>query len=341
MSELAIVILAAGHGTRMQSKKNKVLLEVGGSPMVEHAVDSAITVSDMPPVVVVSPRDSEIRSLLGHRVVYVEQAEQLGTGHAVMMARAALLGRAEQVLVTYADMPLLSSETLSSLAKEQKIKEAAVVLLVVEGDKSSTFGRVIKDSEGRVVEIVEVAEAMRRPNKEELLDVCDHNAGVYCFDANWLWANIGDLPIRQARDNQEYYLTDMVGLAVSQEKLVVAIKARDPEECLGAGTREELAIVEQAFRRRTNQMWMNGGVTIEDSESTYIDRKVRIGNDTIIRPNTHLKGSTSIGDMCTIGPNSVIRDSLVGNRCRIEQTVVEDTTIADGTVIEPFSHIKG
>ena len=341
MTKLAVVILAAGHGSRMKSHKNKVLHEVGGSPMIELAVESSTAVSDIPPVVVVSPNDLDVRSLIGDRVTYVEQEQQMGTGHATMKAADSLRGMSEQVLVTYADMPLLTTKTMARLAEKQKISGAAVTILVVKGDAASSFGRVITNPEGHVVEIMEVAEARRQANAEELLQIRDHNAGVYCFDSEWLWSNIAALPLRQARDNAEYYLTDMVGIAVSQGLQVEAIVVDDPDECLGAGTRQELAIVESAMKRRINKKWMDRGVTILDPKVTYIDKKVTIGRDTVLRPNTYLKGNSRIGANCLIGPNATIRDSQIGDSCRIEQAVLENATIDEGTLIEPFSHIQG
>jgi bifunctional UDP-N-acetylglucosamine pyrophosphorylase/glucosamine-1-phosphate N-acetyltransferase len=173
------------------------------------------------------------------------------------------------------------------------------------------------------------------------LDISELNAGVYCFDSEWLWTNLPNLPLRQARDRDEYYLTDMVGLAVSQGLAVEAIIVDDPDECLGAGTRQELAAVEKAFRRRINNSWMASGVTMLDPEATYIDKTVTIGRDCVIWPNSYLFGATDVGEGCSIGPNTVIRDATVGHGCRIEQAVVENVAIDDRTVVEPFSHLRG
>jgi bifunctional UDP-N-acetylglucosamine pyrophosphorylase/glucosamine-1-phosphate N-acetyltransferase len=341
MSDLAIVILAAGHGTRMNSKKNKILHEVGGSPMVELVFESSLAVADRPPVVVVGPEDDAIRSLIGDRAAYVEQPQQMGTGHATKMATEALRGKSRQVLVTYADMPLLRSTTMDRLAQKQEHSQATIVLLTVMGDSTSTFGRVLRNDVDLVTEIVEVAEAKRRPNAQELLAIGELNAGVYCFDSEWLWTNLPNLPLRQARDRDEYYLTDMVELAVSQGLAVEAIIVDDPDECLGAGTRQELAIVEKAFRRRINESWMADGVTMLDPEVTYIDKTVTIGHDTILWPNTYLFGATHIGDGCSIGPNALIRDATIGHGCHIEQAVVENVTLEDRTVVQPFNYIRG
>jgi bifunctional UDP-N-acetylglucosamine pyrophosphorylase/glucosamine-1-phosphate N-acetyltransferase len=243
------------------------------------------------------------------------------------------------VLVTYADMPLLRPETMASLAKLQRASGAAVTMLTVMGDPSSTYGRVVRDNAGKVVEIVEVAEAKQRPDGQDILATRELNAGVYCFDAAWLWSNLDQLPLRQARSGQEYYLTDMVGLAVEQGRIVEAMAVEDADECLGAGTRAEMVLVEKAFRRRANDRWLSAGVTIVDPDATYIDQTVTIGRDTVIWPGTYLQGKTSIGESCSLGPNAIIRDATVGDDCLIEQAVVERCTIKDATEVPPFSYL--
>ncbi|MBK8905599.1 MAG: NTP transferase domain-containing protein [Anaerolineaceae bacterium] len=337
---LAIVILAAGEGSRMQSKIQKILHEVGGKPMVQHLFDSAVSLTDIPPVLVIGNGGSGVKALFGSRAQYAVQAEQLGTGHATQMARPLLAGASDQVIVTYADMPLLQSATLQQLADMQAETQTAVTLLSVMGSPHSTFGRVVRDENGRVVEILEVAQAQRRSNAAELLAIPEHNAGVYCFAADWLWDNINKLPLRQARSGPEYYLTDMVELAVQQNQGVAATTTADADECLGAGTRAEMVVVEKTFRRRANNRWLAQGVTIVDPDSTYIDPDVTIGQDTIIWPNSYLQGQTAVGQDCVIGPNVIVRDTAVGNGCRIEQAVVEGAVLAPGTRVEPFTVMK-
>jgi bifunctional UDP-N-acetylglucosamine pyrophosphorylase/glucosamine-1-phosphate N-acetyltransferase len=155
-----------------------------------------------------------------------------------------------------------------------------------------------------------------------------------------LWAQLPFLPIRQARSGQEYYLTDMVSRAVEQGRGVEAIVLEDADECLGAGTREELTAVEKAFRRRTNRRWLANGVTLIDPETTYIDQSVIIGQDTVIWPNSYIQGNSRIGEDCVIGPNSVIRDAQIGRGCYVEQAVVENTILEDGTRVEAFTVLK-
>jgi bifunctional UDP-N-acetylglucosamine pyrophosphorylase/glucosamine-1-phosphate N-acetyltransferase len=337
---LAVVILAAGQGTRMKSKTQKILHWVGGKPMVQHVYEAAVSVADLPPLLVVGPGEAGVSALLGDKVTYTVQPQQLGTGHATQMAEPPLRGQADQVLVTYGDMPLLRASTMRQLAEEQQATGAAIALLTVSGDADSTFGRVMRDENGKVVEIVEVSEARQRPNTEEILAVTELNAGIYCFDGDWLWQHIDQLPVHQARSGQEYYLTDMVELAVSQGRDVVALAINDADECLGAGTRGELLLVEKAFRRRANQYWLDNGVTLVDPDTTYIDQDVIIGKDTIIWPNTYLQGQTTIGEDCVLGPNTIIRQAQLGNGCIVEQAQIEKATLPGGTRVRPFTWIS-
>lgn len=332
---IAVVLLAAGQGVRMNSARQKILHEVGGRPMVLHAFLAAEVVADLPPVLVVGPGETGVRDLIGDRARYAVQPEALGTGHATRMAADLLRGRADQVIATYGDMPLLRAETMRRLATAQREGDAAVALLSVIGEPGSSFGRVVRDELGRVREIVEVAEARRRPEADELLDIRELNAGVYCFDGDWLWANIGDLPVRQARRGTEYYLTDLIEMAVAQGCGVVAMPADDPDEGLGAGTRAEMVEVERAFRRRVNTHWLANGVTLVEPDATWIGPDVTVGRDTVIWPNTFLQGHTTIGADCVIGPNVIVRDATVGDRCRIEQLLIEGITVPDDTTARP------
>jgi len=340
MSTLAVVILAAGQGTRMHSKKQKILHDVGGRPMVAHIFEAADQVATVPPLLVVGPGEEGMRELFGERASYVTQPEQLGTGHATMMAGSILEGRSDQVLVAYGDMPLLRSETMRQLSEKQSSSGAAVAMLSVMGEANSSFGRIVRDQDGHVVEIVEVAEAKRRSDPERWLSILELNAGVYCFDGPWLWQNIRNLPLQQARSGQEYYLTDMVGLAVEQSRLVETIVVEDAAECLGAGTRAELVAVEKAFRQRANDYWLANGVTLVDPTHIYLDQTITIGQDTIIWPGTYLQGHTIIGRDCMLGPNTIIRDSQVGDGCHIELSVVERSVVEPGTILQPFSHLQ-
>jgi bifunctional UDP-N-acetylglucosamine pyrophosphorylase/glucosamine-1-phosphate N-acetyltransferase len=341
MTDLAVVLLAAGHGTRMRSKKQKVLHEVGGKPMILHVFEAASAVATRKPVIVVGPGENGIQQLIGGEADYIEQAERLGTGHAVQMAAPLLQDGEGQVLVTYGDMPLLRRETLSLLARRQAESDAEVALLSVIGEPDSSFGRIVRNAREEVCDIMEVAEAKRRPNAAELLAIRELNVGVYCFAAAWLWDNLLRLPLRQARTGPEYYLTDMIPMAVQQSRRVEAIITNDPDEAIGAGTRAELAVVEKAFRRRANKKWLEAGVTLIDPESTYIDQDVQIGQDTVVWPNTFIQGASLIGENCVLGPNTIIRDANVGPGCHIEQAVIIRVSLSPQTRVPPFTLLEG
>jgi bifunctional UDP-N-acetylglucosamine pyrophosphorylase/glucosamine-1-phosphate N-acetyltransferase len=345
MPKLAVIILAAGQGTRMKSRIPKILHRVGGLPMVSHVFESARQAADLKPMLIVAPGDTSVQELFGEEAIYVQQPEQLGTGHATLMARPLLKEKVDQVLVTYADMPLIRTETFRALADLQAKSGAAAAMLSVIGDSDSSFGRVLRDSEGRVREIVEVAEAKQRPDRDSLLAIEELNVGVYCFDADWLWANLSKLPMRQARSGAEYYLTDLIEQAVGQDVCVEAVILQDSDEALGAGTRTELIAVDKAFRRRVNDHWLSNGVTIIDPDTVYIDGSitgpVTIGQDTVIWPNTYIEGETTIGPNCVLGPNTIIRHAKIGEGCLIESSVIEYCNLEKNSVIKPFSHIEG
>ena len=340
MLKTAVIILAAGKGTRMNSKYQKILHEVGGKPMVQHVFEASQAVSDVRPVMVVAPGEDGVPELFGDLATYVPQAERLGTGHATQMAENALRGQADQVIVTYGDMPLLKQETLQKLVDKRKESGAAVTMLTVMGEPESSFGRIVRNRAGKVTEICEVAEAKQRKNTQALLNIRELNVGIYCFDAKFLWDNIASLPQRKARNgNIEYYLTDMVAAAVKQKREVITIITDDASEALGAGTRAEMVDVERLFRQRTVQRWLAAGVTIVSPEQTYIDPDVTIGQDSVIWPNSYLQGDTVVGDDCVIGPNTIVRSAEIGDRCVIEQAVIEGVIVEPDTYVAPFTHV--
>lgn len=342
---VAAVILAAGQGTRMKSNFPKVLHPLGGKPMVAHSVWAAQEASDVTPVLVVGVGADRVRKTLGDQVRYAVQEKQLGTGHAVLQTRSLLAGvpalavredsgaaESDMVLVTYADMPLLRSETLKRMVGHHRRAAPAITMLTVIQDSPRGFGRVLRDAADRVIAVVEEPEAT-----PEQLAIRELNAGVYCFDATWLWAHLEQIPLSS---KGEYYLTDMVGIAVTEGSKVEALTTDDPSEVLGVNTRLHLAEAAAVFRRRINEKWMLKGVTIVDPATTYIEPDVTLGRDTVVHPNTHLEGRTSIGAECRIGPNTVIRDSTLGDRCVVFASVVEGSRLADEVDVGPFGHLR-
>ncbi len=332
MDNLAVIILAAGQGTRMRSSLPKVLHPVAGKPMIRYAVDNAIALTNRPPVVVVGVNGDAVRAELGDSVSYVVQPQALGTGHAVAQTRHVLEGQVQSVLVCYADMPLLRVETLRRLVQLQAANAGPLTILTVVSEDSMGFGRVVRDEDGRVQQVVE--EKVASP---EQLRIQELNAGVYCFRESWLWERLAQLPLSSAG---EYYLTDLVGIAVAEGHQVVTHTIQDVGEVQGINNRIHLARAEALMRRRVNERWMLGGVTIIAPETTYIDATVEIGQDTLIYPNTYLWGKTIIGTECEIGPNTMVRDSRVGDRCRILASVVEEAVVEQDCDIGPYGHLR-
>ena len=333
MGEMAAVILAAGEGTRIDSALPKVLHPVVGLPMVLwslHAVESLAI--DLVALVVGSGADA-VQEMVGESAQYAHQAERLGTGHAVLQARDLLCGKADLVLVLYGDMPGLRADTLQCLIDRHREGRPAITMLCVVSGDSMGFGRVVRDSSGQVQAIVE--EAVATP---EVLALQELNCGVYCFDAEWLWRRLPDIKVTPPKN--EHYLTDMVDMAVADGLAVEVVPLSDVSEVQGINTRVHLAAMERILRRRINEALMLGGVTMVDPETTYVEATVKVARDTVIYPNTHLQGGTTIGERCAIGPNSIIRDTRVGHDCRIVASVLEEARVEDSVEIGPFGHLR-
>ncbi|MCC7358234.1 MAG: bifunctional UDP-N-acetylglucosamine diphosphorylase/glucosamine-1-phosphate N-acetyltransferase GlmU [Anaerolineales bacterium] len=329
---LGAVILAAGLGTRLKSRLPKMLHPLGGRPLVTYAVAAAAAVSGRPPVLVVGHGGDAVRAALGAAAVYVEQAAPLGTGHAAQQAAAALRGAAELVLVTYGDMPLLTAVTLQALVAVQRANPGPFSLLSVDAPPLRDFGRIVRDAAGELLAVVEAHQATAA--EYALTEV---NVGAYCFRGGWLWEHLPRLPLSP---KGEYYLTDLVGLAVAAGERVAVVQTDDPAEAIGINNRAQLAEAEAALRRRTNTHWMLAGVTLADPASTYIEPGVTLQPDTVILPNTHLQGATTVGAECVLGPNTIIRDSVIGDRCRVEASVVEGAALAEDVSVGPFAHLR-
>lgn len=326
------VILAAGHGVRMHSKHPKVLHSLLGKPMVAYSLDAATQATGSQPILVIGHKAESIRDVVGEAAHYVIQEPQLGTGHAVQQTEPILRGSTEYVLVMTADMPLLTRETLQTLIQAQREHSGPITMLTVLTDDSRGFGRVIRGAEGEVQAIIEEAHAT-----PEQLAIREMNAGVYCFSADWLWDVLPRIPLSP---KGEYYLTDLIDIAVQDGMMVQALTSEDITEAIGINTRLHLAEAGALLQQRINQYWMSTGVTIIDPNTTYIEPDVLIGQDTIVWPNTYLQGQTVIGDDCTIGPNAIIRDTQIGKSCRVLASVLESAVIEDDVDIGPFGHLR-
>lgn len=326
------VILAAGQGTRMHSKIPKVLHDLLGRPLASYSIDAAREATGSKPVLIIGHGQDEVRQALADQVDYIVQEPQLGTGHAVLQAKSSLSGRSDLVLVTYADMPLVTPHSLRRLVEAQQSFQGPVTMLTVIADDPRGFGRVVRAKDGQVQSVVEEAQA-----SPEQLEIQELNSGVYCFNAVWLWEALEKIRLSP---KGEYYLTDLIGIATGEGQPVQAFIAEDKDEVVGINTRVHLAEAEAVLRRRINRDWMLGGVSIPDPASTYIEPGVQIGQDTVILPNTHLRGSTVVGKNCELGPNTIITDTRIGDNCKVLASVLEKAVLENGVDVGPFGHLR-
>ncbi|MBI2305408.1 MAG: bifunctional UDP-N-acetylglucosamine diphosphorylase/glucosamine-1-phosphate N-acetyltransferase GlmU [Chloroflexi bacterium] len=331
MFEWVAVILAAGKGIRMKSRMPKVLHPICGREMICYPVERAAEVTSKT-ILVVGSHGEEIRSLLGDSVDFAVQKQPLGTAHALRCAQPMADGKGENILVLNGDVPLISATTLKEMMMRHLARRAVVTILTAMVDNPEGLGRVVRDERGKVMAVVEEAEA-----DEELIKAREVNAGVYCFRGQWLWPRLKTVP---RRGNGEHYLTDMVFLAREEGEEIEAVSSTQAGETIGINTRQQLARAEEILRDRIRQRAMSQGVTLLDPRSVYIDEGVSIGRDTVVYPNTYLLGRTAIGEECRIGPNSIIENSSVGKGCHIQASVLEGAAVAEGVTIGPFSHIR-
>jgi bifunctional UDP-N-acetylglucosamine pyrophosphorylase / glucosamine-1-phosphate N-acetyltransferase len=335
--KLAIVIMAGGKGTRLKSKRAKVLHEIGGKPLLRHVIDSARQI--VPP--------SDIYVVVGHQaaaveaavkdsgVRFVHQEEQRGTGHAIQTAQQAVEGY-DELLVLSGDVPLLKPETIARLRDFHIEQRAAMTILTAAPPDPTGYGRVSrkKPDSPEVKAIIE--QKALTPEQQSLREI---NSGIYAFKAEPLFAQIGALKTDNAHG--EYYLTDMAGLLVNAGERVVAIEAANPVEVLGANTIAEMMELDRELRLDTARRLMAQGVTILRPETTVIDTAVEVGPDTVIEPFVQLLGETKIGDDCRIRSYSVIENSTLGDGVLVRHAcVIGGARIGAGSLIGPFAHVR-
>ncbi len=328
---LRVIILAAGLGTRMKSSQPKMLYPLCERPMILWALETARAVSPEKPVLVVGHGADAVRAAAEGQAEFVEQPSLLGTADAVRCAESVLRGKADRILVFYGDMPLWKPETLRALAAAGERHPGPLVFLTGVAKDARNFGRILRDGAGNVVEIVEEAHTTEAQKK-----IREVNPGAYCFRAEWLWTALQQV---KPSPKGEYYLTDLVA-AAAREGGALALPVVDEEEWIGINTRAHLAEAEAALRRRINRKWMDAGVGMQDPATVYISFEAAIGEDTLLLPNTHLEGKADIGRDCVIGPNTIVRRSAIGDRCRVECSVVEDATLEEDVTVGPFAHLR-
>jgi bifunctional UDP-N-acetylglucosamine pyrophosphorylase / glucosamine-1-phosphate N-acetyltransferase len=334
-NDTAIVILAAGKGTRMRSELAKVLHRAGGRPLVEQVIRVCQPLRPAQLLVVVGHQAEEVASLVvGLGAQAVRQQPQRGTGHAMQIARRAIHKSAKLAMVIPGDAPLLRSETLASLLDTHRRGEAAATILSAEIADPSGYGRIVRDSEGRVQAIVE--ENALSPEQREIHEV---NSGIYCFTLEKLWSCLNAL--RPDNVHHELYLTDAILLLRQRNERVLAQLAADPNEVVGCNSRMQLADADRIFRARKAEEVMDSGVTVYLPETVVIDPDVAVGADTVIEPGAQLLGKTRVGARCQIGTGAILHDTRVDDDAVVEaHSNVESSRIGTGARVGPFARLR-
>ncbi len=333
MSDLVTVILAAGKGTRMKSKLPKVLHKAGGKSMVQHVLDAARSAGAKRNIVVTGFGGEMVREALGNQAEFVEQKEQLGTGHAVQQTADLLAGENGTVMVLCGDTPLLTGALLKKLYDEHVAAGAKATVLTAIMPDATGYGRIIRLADGSVARIVEHKDATEAERQ-----VQEVNSGIYCFAARELFDSLKQVNNDNAQG--EYYLPDVLEILKQQGEKIWAVAADDYESTLGINSRLQLAGAEKILRRRKNEELMAEGVTIMDPSTTYIDCDVKVGHDTVIYPMTWLEGDTEIGEECEIGPSVRFQNVKAGNGVTGQFTYAHDCVMEDGVILGQFTHIR-
>ena len=333
-SDIVVVVLAAGKGTRLKSSRAKVLHEAGGKTLVNHVVRACLPLRAREIAVVVGHQAEAVGAAvekLGARAVL--QEPQRGTGNAVLMARKAI-GRARHILVVPGDAPLLRPETLSALVRAHQQSGAAATILSAEVANPAGYGRVIRKDDNSVAAIVEDSAA-----NEEQRAISEINSSTYCFATEPLWACLAQLKPKNA--HRELYLTDAIALLRERGQSVQAVLAADANEILGCNTRADLAVADGILRARKRDEVMESGVTIRLPETVIIDPEVTVGEDAEIEPCVHLLGRTRIGAECTIGTGSVLMDSVLEDRVTVRpHSVIRGSLLRRGSSVGPFARLR-
>jgi bifunctional UDP-N-acetylglucosamine pyrophosphorylase/glucosamine-1-phosphate N-acetyltransferase len=335
-SNVTVVILAAGLGTRMKSKKAKVLHEAGGDTLLNHIIRAALEVAPAEQIVAVVGYQAErVReSVRVPGVRFAEQTEQKGTGHAVMCAAGAVDQTADQLLILNGDGPLLKASTLRRLVDWTAAGATGGKIVTTRVADPTGYGRILRDEQGLVAAIVEQKSA-----SAEQLKIQEINPGLYCFDGKLFWRLVNEIKPENAA--KEYYLTDMVEILTRHGHPVAPLLVEDESELLGINTKVELAIADKILRERKAQALLLAGVTIENPASVSIDVDVAVGMDTVLEANVQLRGKTIVGEGCRIGTGSVLRDCEVGDGAVVLPYVVADQSrIGRNASVGPFARLR-
>lgn len=340
---LDVLILAAGLGTRMRSSTAKVLHRLGGRPLIAHVCRTAAALSPRRVHVVVGHQADEVSRAVVEELgegaaLFVTQAEQRGTGDAVMAARGYLKDAASTLLVLSGDVPLVRAETLGALVHQHRThrgRGAACTLLSVRLEDPTGYGRVVRSEDGRFERVVEQRDAT--PEERQITEI---NAGIYCFETRALFPALER--VQPANAQGEYYLTDVPAILRSGGDDVSVFMHGDAREVSGINTRVELSEFERILRVRTlRRLMLDGGVTVIDPQHTYVDLDAQIGRDTVLHPNVHVEGHTVIGESCEIRAGARITNSRIGSGVTVkDHSIIIDSEVADNCEVGPFAHLR-
>ena len=333
MANLVAVILAAGKGTRMRSKYPKVLHKVGGKPMLQHVIDAATVAGCDDKVVIVGHEAELVEKMVGSQGKIALQAEQLGTGHAVMQTAEALKGFTGTALILCGDTPLLEGEELKKFCEAHKASGAAATVLTAVMDDPFGYGRIVRDEKGNVQAIVEQKDAT-----EAQKAIKEINTGIYCMECPLMFDVLATLTNDNAQG--EYYLTDVLEKLNQAGQKVGGVVTKDSDMVMGINSRKQLSVAEGVMRQRILDKLMDSGVTIMDPASTFIEGSVKIGRDTIIYPYTWLEGTTEIGEDCEIGPNARFTNVKIGNDNHLQFIYGHDCEVKNHVTAGPYVHLR-
>lgn len=337
MRNLAVIILAAGIGKRLNSKKAKVLHTVAGEPMIRHVIRKAIAVTPVKVIVIAGHQSEEVMACIEEpspNIKFVKQKKLLGTAHAVLQSESSLRGFDGTIVILSGDVPLVREESLRHLLRKHREADNDLTIVTTIVTNPSGYGRVLRNADRRVIKVIEDRDA-----SEEEKKIREVNTGIYAAEKGFLFKAVKD--VRKENVQEEYYLTEIVEIAVRQRKRVGALPVENPVEVMGINTRKELSEAERYLReKKLNELMLNG-ITIIDPANTYISPSVSIGKDSIIYPNTFLEGTTTLGEECVVYPNVRILDSHIGDRVVVKDScLIVKGEIGDGATIGPFAQLR-
>ena len=335
MNDIGVIVLAAGQGTRMKSDIPKVLHRLGGTPLFLHAIRAAQQLEPSRIAVVVGHGASAVQQAYsGNDLCWVIQEKQLGTAHAVLCAKPTFHRFSGDILILSGDVPLIRESTLKRLVDQHHRQQAAVTLLTANLEDPKGYGRIVRDDKQQITRTVEEKDASDL--QKQIREV---NAGIYVVAAPFLFPALSRVNNQNLQG--EYYLPDIVAIAQREGRTVANQQVDDAREMMGINTREELARMEKSLQEEINRKWMAQGVTLKDPATTYIEQGATIGKDTVVGPNTHLCGSTVIGERCRIDGSAYLTDAHLGDEVHLRFSVVlSSCRVANGAIIGPFAHLR-